>query len=162
MVLPLDVILWRIRDVLALREELPQKPIGILVGPALPWMVRSRKVERHTLQFLAELSMFREFLSAIWRDRKMRLSRECLTHHLVDGSGSLARGLSTKQVPALPVHQRDEAGLSLLTHHRIRFPVTTDGTVRRTGRTILDGMRYDKLATTFFAAFLVTAFPVMP
>ena len=72
MVLPLDVILWRIRDVLAFREELPQKPIGILVGPALPWMVRSRKVERHTLQFLAELSMFREFLSAIWRDRKMR------------------------------------------------------------------------------------------
>ena len=162
MVLPLDVILWRIRDVLAFREELPQKPIGILVGPALPWMVRSRKVERHTLQFLAELSMFREFLSAIWRDRKMRLPRECFTHHLVDGSGSLARGLSTKQVPALPVHQRDEAGLSLLTHHRIRFPVTTDGTVRRTGRTILDGVRYDELATTFFAAFLVTPFPVMP
>lgn len=154
MVLPLDVILWRIRDVLALREELPQKPIGILVGPAFPWMVRSRKVERHTLQFLAELSMFREFLSAIWRDRKMRLPRECLTHHLVDGSGSLARGLSAKQVPALPVHQRDEAGLSLLTHHRIRFPVTTDGTVRRTGRTILDGMRYDELATTSSLPFL--------
>ena len=80
----------------------------------------------------------------------------------VDGSSGLAHVFSTKQVPALPVHQRDEAGLSLLTHHRIRFPVTTDGTVRRTGRTILDGMRYDELATTFFAAFLVTAFPVMP
>ena len=35
MVLPLDVILWRIRDVLAFREESPQKPIGILVGPTL-------------------------------------------------------------------------------------------------------------------------------
>ena len=73
MVLPLDVILWRIRDVLALREELPQKPIGILVGPAFPWMVRSRKVERHTLQFLAKLSMFREFLSSVRRDRQVRL-----------------------------------------------------------------------------------------
>ena len=158
----MNVILWRIRDVLAFREELPQKPIGILVGPALPWMVRSRKVERHTLQFLAELSMFREFLSAIWRDRKMRVAGTWLTNKLVDGSGSLARGLSTKQVPALPVHQRDEAGLSLLTHHRIRFPVTTDGTVRRTGRTILDGVRYDELATMFFVAFLVTPFPMMP
>ena len=159
MVLPLNVLLWCIREVLALREELPQKPIGILVGPAFPWMVRSRKVERHTLQFLAELSMFREFLSAIWRDRKMRLPRECLTHHLIDSNGGLARGLSTKQVPALPIHQRDEACLSLLAHHGIRFPVTTDGTVRRTGRTILDGMRYDELATMFFAAFLVTPFP---
>ena len=72
MVLPLDVILWRIRDVLALREELPQKPIGILVGPALSWMVRSRKVERHTLQLLFELSMFREILSSVRRDRQVR------------------------------------------------------------------------------------------
>ena len=40
--------------------------------------------------------------------------------------------------------------------------VTTDGTVRRTGRTILDGVRYDELATMFFAAFLVMPFPVMP
>lgn len=39
MVLPLDVLLWCIREVLALREEFPQKPIGILVGPALSWMV---------------------------------------------------------------------------------------------------------------------------
>jgi hypothetical protein len=61
-----------------------------------------------------------------------------------------------------PVHQCDEACLSLLAHHGIRFPVATDGTVRCTGRTLLDGMRYDELATTFFAAFLVTPFPVMP
>ena len=39
MILPLDVILWCIRDVLAFREEFLQKPIGILVGPALSWMV---------------------------------------------------------------------------------------------------------------------------
>ena len=162
MVLPLDVILWRIRDVLALREELPQKPIGILVGPALPWMVRSRKVERHTLQFLAELSMFREFLSAIWRDRKMRLPRERLTHHLVDCGSGLAHGFSAKQVPALPVHQRDEACLSLPAHYGICFPVASDGTVRCAGRAIFDGVRYDELATTLFAAFLVTPFPMMP
>lgn len=154
MVLPLDVILWCVRDVLALREELSQKPIGILGGPALPWMVRSRKVERHTFQLLFELSMFREFLSSIRRDRQVRLPRECLTHHLVDGRGGLTRGLSTKQVPALPVHQRDEAGLSFLTHHRIRFPVTTDGTVRRTGKTILDGMRYDDLPRRSSLPFL--------
>ena len=83
MILSLDVILWCIREVIALREKLPQKSVAVLVGPALPWMVRSRKVEHHTLQSFAELSMFREFLSAIWRDRKMRLPRECLTHHLV-------------------------------------------------------------------------------
>ena len=80
----------------------------------------------------------------------------------VDGSSGLAHGFSAKQVPAFGVHQCDEAGLSLLTHHRIRFPVTTDGTVRRTGRTILDGVRYDELATMFFVAFLVTPFPMMP
>ena len=140
MVLTLDVLLWCIRDVLALREELPQKSIGVFVGSALPWMVRSRKVERHTSQLLFELSMFREFLSAIWRDRKMRLPRECLTHHLVDSSGGLACGLFTNQVPALPVHQRDEACLSLPADYGIRFPVTTDGTVRRAGRTIFDGV----------------------
>ena len=80
----------------------------------------------------------------------------------VDCSGGLAHGFSTKQVPALPLHQCDEACLSLLAHHGIRFPVTTDRTVRRTGRLILDGMRCDELATMFFAAFLVTPFPVMP
>lgn len=106
--------------------------------------------------------MFREFLSSIRRDRQVRLPREHLTHHLVDCSSRLAHGFSAKQVPALPVHQRDETGLSLLPHHGIGFPVPTDGTVRLTGRTILDGMRYDELASTFFAAFLVTPFPVMP
>ena len=80
----------------------------------------------------------------------------------VDGSGGLAHGFFNKQVPALPVHQRDEACLSLLAHHGIRFPVATDGTVRCTGRTLFDGVRYDELATMFFAAFLVTPFPVMP
>ena len=39
MVLPLDVILWCIRDILAFREELPQKSIGVPVGSALPWMM---------------------------------------------------------------------------------------------------------------------------
>ena len=57
----------------------------------------------------------------------------------VDGSGSLARGFSSKQVPVLPVHQRDEACLSLLVHHGICFPVASDGTVRCAGRTIFDG-----------------------
>ena len=79
-----------------------------------------------------------------------------------DGSGGLAHGFSNKQVPALPVHQRDEACLSLLAHHSIRFPVATDGTVRCTGRALFDGVRYDELATMFFAAFLVTPLPVMP
>ena len=46
--------------------------------------------------------------------------------------------------------------------HSIRFPVATDGTVRCTGRMLFDGVRYDELATMFFAAFLVTPFPVMP
>ena len=80
----------------------------------------------------------------------------------VDGSGGLAHGFFNKQVPALPVHQRDEACLSLLAHHGIRFPVATDGTVRCTGRTIFNRVRYKELATMFFAAFLVTPFPVMP
>ena len=106
--------------------------------------------------------MFREFLSSIRRDRQVRLSREPFTHHLVDSSSSLARGFSAKQVPAFPVHQCDEACLSLLAHHGIRFPVATDGTVRCTGRPIFDGMRYDELATTLFPAFLVPPFPVMP
>ena len=79
-----------------------------------------------------------------------------------DGSGGLARGFSAKQVPALSVHQRDRACLSLLAYHGIYFPVATDGTVRCTGRTLFDGVRYDELATMFFAAFLVTPFPVMP
>lgn len=38
MKLPIDGILWRICDIFALWEELPQKPIGILAGPAFPWM----------------------------------------------------------------------------------------------------------------------------
>ena len=68
MVLPLDVILWRIRDIPAFWEELLQKSVSILVGSVFPWLVRSRKVERHTLQFFAELIMFRKFLSSIRRD----------------------------------------------------------------------------------------------
>ncbi len=74
----------------------------------------------------------------------------------------LSTGTAVKQVPAFPLHQCDEACLSLLAHHSIRFPVATDGTVRCTGRTLFDGVRYDELATMFFAAFLVTPFPVMP
>ena len=80
----------------------------------------------------------------------------------VDGSGGLAHGFSAKQVQALLVHQCDEACLSLLAHHSIRFPVATDVTVRCTGRTLFDGVQYDELTTMFFAAFLVTLFPVMP
>ena len=80
----------------------------------------------------------------------------------VDGSGDFVHGFSTKQVPALPLHQRDEACLSLLAHHGIRFPVAADGMIRCTGRTLFDGVRYDELVTMFFAAFLVTPFPVMP
>ena len=83
------------------------------------------------------------------------------THHLIDSNGGLARGLSTKQVPAFLVHQCNEACLSLLAHHGIRFPVATDGTVRCTGRTLFNGVRYDELATMFVVAFLVTPFPVM-
>lgn len=139
-----------------------KRPLVFSIGPALPWMVRSRKVERHTFQLLPELSMFREFLSSVRRDRQVRLPRERLTHHLVDCSSGLAHGFSTEQVPAFPVHQCDEACLSLLAHHGIRFPVPTDGTVRCTGRTIFDGGRYDELATMFFVAFLVTPFPMMP
>ena len=33
---------------------------------------------------------------------------------------------------------------------------------RCAGRAIFDGVRYDELATTFFAAFLVMPFPMMP
>ena len=36
--------------------------------------------------------------------------------------------------------------------------MATDGTVRCTGRPLFDGVRYDELATMFFAAFLVTPF----
>ena len=68
----------------------------------------------------------------------------------VDGSGSFARGFSAKQVPAFPVHQCDEACLSLLAHHSIRFPGAIYRTVRYTGRTLFDGVRYDELATMFF------------
>ena len=57
----------------------------------------------------------------------------------VDGSGSLARGFSAKQVPALSVHRHDRACLSLLAYHGICFPVASDGTVRCAGRTIFDG-----------------------
>ena len=92
----------------------------------------------------------------------MRLPRECLAHHLVDRSGYLVRGFSAKQVPALPVYQRDEACLFLLAQHGISFPVDANGTVRGAGRTLLDGMRDDKLTTTFFDDFLVASFSVMP
>lgn len=125
-------------------------------------MVRSRKVECHTLQLLAELSMLREFLPSIRCDRQVRLPRECFTHHLVDRSGCLVRGFSTKQVPALLVYQRGEACLSLLAHNSIRFPVAANGTVRGTGRTLLNGMRDDELTTTLLSAFLVAPFSAMP
>ena len=78
----------------------------------------------------------------------------------VDGSGGLAHGFSAKQVPAFPVHQCDEACLSLLAHYGIRFPVATDGTVRCTGRTLFDGVRYDELATMFLR-FIRWAISVM-
>ena len=53
----------------------------------------------------------------------------------VDGSGSLA----IKQVPALPIHQRDKTCLSLLAHHGSSFPAAADRSARRTGRSIFDG-----------------------
>src|SRR3954452_12653753 len=34
-------------QVSALREVLPQKPVGVLVRAALPWAVRVAKVDRH-------------------------------------------------------------------------------------------------------------------
>ena len=94
---------------------------------------------------------------SVRRDRQVRLPRERLTHHLVDCSGGLAHGFSTKQVPAFPVHQCDEACLSLLAHHSIRFPVATDGTVRCIGRTLFDGVRYDELATMFLRCLFCDA-----
>lgn len=58
----------------------------------------------------------------------------------VDGSGSLAHScLAVKQVPALPVHQRDKTCLVLLAHHGSSFPAAADRSVCRTGRLIFDG-----------------------
>jgi hypothetical protein len=109
MELPLDVILWCVRDVCTLREELPQEPIDILVGSAFPWMVRSGEIEWHMIQLFAELSMLCEFLSTIRLHGSMRLSSEHFTHNLVDRGNGLARGFSAEQVPTLVVHRCDKA-----------------------------------------------------
>ena len=120
MVLPLDVILWRIRDVLAFREELLQKPIGILVGPALPWMVW-RLTAAAVLLVAFPPSKYRLFRST------------SVTKHAF---------------PCLPT------AVSVSQRPRIERFAAPAG--RSPG-----GMRDKELATTFFASFLVTPFPVI-
>ena len=161
MELSLNVILWCVRDICTLWEELPQEPVGVLVGSAFPWMVRSGKIEWHVVKLFAELSMLCEFLSTIRCHGSMRLSPEHFSHNLVDCNSGLARSFSAKQVPALAIHQRDKAGSSLLADHGICLPMATDGAFFCTGRAFLDGMRDDEFPTTFFRSLLVAALSMM-
>lgn len=79
---------------IALREELPQKLAGILVGPVFPWVLRSGEKEWYQVQLFAEPGMPGEFLTAIRRDGRVGLL-------LGDRGNVLACGIAAKLVPAL-------------------------------------------------------------
>lgn len=59
----------------ALGEVLPQEPVGVLVGPTLPWMMRECETEPHA-EPARDLGVGRELLSAVGGYRLRRLPGE--------------------------------------------------------------------------------------
>lgn len=91
----LDPVHLRIRErahVTSLGEILPHQPVGVLVGPPVPGMVRQREEER-SLQAFRDLSMKSELLSSVRCNRKTWIGTSdwrCLgKHHSIRSSGAL-------------------------------------------------------------------------
>lgn len=71
----LDIRARHGREVRALREELPDQPVGVLVCAPLPWTVWVREVDLD-LRLLGEEAVFRHLLAPIVRERPRHLVRK--------------------------------------------------------------------------------------
>lgn len=109
----LHALLAHARQRFALRKVLAQEAVGVLVGAALPRMVRKREVELD-VDVGRDLGMVRELLAAVERDGPERLAFEGPRHLVSDALGGLAAALPVDQEAVLAVDERQQAGAAAL------------------------------------------------
>lgn len=124
-----------------LREVLPQEPVGVLVGPALPGVVRQREVELHA-QRPGGLRVPGELLAAVGRDAAERVARQRGYGHGVDLGGRLPGRLAALQEAAPAVGEGRQARAARPAGHRVRLPVAEAGPLLGGGRALVDGVAH--------------------
>lgn len=133
-----------------LREVLPEEPVGVLVGSALPGVVRQREVEFHA-QRLGDLRVLGELLAAIGRDAAERVACQRGLGDGVDLVGGPPRRLPALQKAAPAVGEGRQARSPRLAGHRVRLPVAQARPLLGGGRALVDGVAHDYLAAPLLA-----------
>ena len=110
------------REGLALREVFPKQAVGVLVGPALPRVVRQREVELHAY-LVRDLGVQRELLAAVERHGPQRLPLQGPRHLPAHAFGGLAPAFAADQEAVFAVHERQQARPAGLARDRVALPV---------------------------------------
>lgn len=103
-------------------KVLPQEPVGVLVGPALPWMVREREAEPRA-ELVRYLGMGRELLSPVWGYGFQRLPGEGRRDHPVRIARLPGFRLAADEQPAPPIRRGREARAARLAGDGAGLPV---------------------------------------
>src|SRR5471032_481940 len=127
------------REVNALREVLPQEPVGIFVRSALPGTLGIAEVNLD-IGGQREALVIRHLLAAIPGERPVELVWQLLgvlDERIDDRFCVLARNLRKHHVARVTLNQRRDLAV-LAAEQQITFPVTGHGTVFSRGRTLAD------------------------
>ena len=122
-----EVFLGKREEIIAFGEEKTQEIICILVGGALPGLVRLGEIDK-SVQLLLHVVKGRKFrfvVKADTADGKATQERNDRILRFLGGTGTDDSGA---QEAGLPVHQRDQTALADCTVNGIPFPVAEAGT----------------------------------
>ena len=118
----LHALLAHARQRFAFRKVLAQEAVGVLVGAALPRMVRKREVELD-VDVGRDLGMVRELLAAVEHDGPQRLPLQGPRHLPAHAFGGLEPAFAADQEAVLAVDVRQQAGAAGLARDRVALPV---------------------------------------
>lgn len=148
-------------QVRALREVLPEQPVGVLVGAPLPGVVRQAEVDGGADRLLQRRGR-RELRAPVQRDRPHDLARERALRCLVDRGAAPGGGPAAHQVARLPVDLRDQAGAAGPADDRVALPVAHARAVGRLGRALAELVGGPDLAPGVAGPLGVAALPAVP
>ncbi len=136
----LDLVTRHPREVGALREELPDQPVGVFVGPTLPRTVRMGE-EHADRGLLGEEAMFHHLLAPIVRERPGQLGgqRPHLPGEGLADAGRVLRSQGHQQgKPGGPLDEGPQRRGVAAAHQQVALPVSGHRAIGHLRGTLLD------------------------
>ena len=156
-----DLLVADGRKVRALREVLPEEPVGVLVGPPLPRVVREAEVHRRP-QGVLQLGRRRELRAPVQRHGPDDLPGQRPLHHRVHVRARAGRRLAADEVAARPVDLRDQARPAGPADDGVPLPVADARAPLRLRRALRDLVGGPDLAPALLGAPRVPALAAVP